>query len=514
MTKEEIKQYILSQWVSEDFLASDLISNNYQQPIIYVNPQFTFLEKFLEKRWQRSVVKELLEQRVLPPNCVKPNTFTLDHIALSTQDYDIISNVIQKISYKNANNDNDKSLPSQTTQPIPTSFGIPEKFMNLLKFEVFNHSNSSVKNSNSLWKEFAVWACFKVSPNVIQHLRNHCRLLWSQTQHVYKYIKDEDKPDKPLQKNNIHKIFFVSSLVDKLRIADKTTKQIIDEINLNGYHHIYKPYCFKNSLGETIVDFFDLDNQIAAEDARIVVDQYYQHTLNHTSHQSNQFKTDLIEHFGRFADSNKLPYTTANTASSHCKKHQKCVQDLIQGLQPISGEISKHIETTHSVYYSKMKKLNLGPNVPKPFGIFPTVAINFNVICQFHRDVKDHQNTLCVVCPLGNFEGGELTFPELKLVIHIKQGQAVAFRSNILVHGNLPVITGIRHSLVGYIHYTLIKQKRNFESLFPNRGDDGDDSNRDKSKTKYLRLTKDSENSATKLKNHRRTHIGMCNFYI
>ena len=93
-----------------------------------------------------------------------------------------------------------------------------------------------------------------------------------------------------------------------------------------------------------------------------------------------------------------------NTASSHCKKHQKCVQDLIQGLQPISGEISKHIETTHPVYYSKMKKLNLGPNVPKPFGIFPTVAINFNIICQFHRNVKDHQNSEYPLCCMPTWE--------------------------------------------------------------------------------------------------------------
>ena len=515
MTEEEIKQYILSQWVSEDFLATDLISNNHQQPIIYVNPQFTFLEKFLEKRRQRLVVKELLKQGVLPPNCVKPNTFTIDFIALSeTQDLDIISNVIQEISYKSDDNDNNKSLSPQTTQPIPTSFEFPTNFMDLLKSEVFNHSNSSVeesKLSKPLWKKFAVWSCFKIGPNFVQQFRHHCHLLWSQTQCIYQHIKVEDEP---LQGNNNHEIF-LRNPKDKLYIANETTKKIIDGINLSGYHHVYKPQCFKNSLGETIVDFFDLDNQMAAEDARVVVDQYYKHTLDNTPHQSQQFKKDLIEHFGGFADSNNVPYTTANTASSHCKEHQKCVQDLIQGLQPISGEVSKHIETTLPVYYSKMKKLNLGSYVPKSFGIFPTVSINFNIICQFHRDLKDHRNTLCVVCPLGNFEGGELTFPELKLVIHVKQGQAVAFRSNILVHGNLPVIAGIRHSLVFYIHNTLIKQKRKFEDLFAYYALNwGDDSNRDKSKPKYLPPILGSGNSVTKLKNHRRTHIGMCNLYI
>ena len=74
------------------------------------------------------------------------------------------------------------------------------------------------------------------------------------------------------------------------------------------------------------------------------MDQYYQHTLSVKSHQSKQFKKDLIEHFGEFADSNNMPYTTANTTSSHCKEHQECVQNLIQGLQPISGSVNKHLK--------------------------------------------------------------------------------------------------------------------------------------------------------------------------
>ncbi|CAG8841047.1 7709_t:CDS:1, partial [Gigaspora margarita] len=94
----------------------------------------------------------------------------------------------------------------------------------------------------------------------------------------------------------------------------------------------------------------------------------------------------------------------------------------------------------YPILYTKMKKLDLGPNVPKSFGGFPTMVINFNAICKFHRDPKDHQNSLCIVCPLGSFEGKQLVFPELKLAIYAKQDQAIAFRSNILVYGNLPVI--------------------------------------------------------------------------
>ena len=439
------------------------------------------MKKILEKKKQRLNVKELLNQGKLPLDCVKSDTFTINYDVLSTLPTNQQDD-IQKILYKDDDDDNKKSLSPQLEI-------IPEKYMNLLELEVFNDINSSKSESSesiSVWKDFAKWACFKESKGIIKQFHHHCKLLWSRTQRIHRYIKNED--NKPLQEDEI----FLLRPNDKLHIADETTKEIISGNNLKGYHHIFNPRCFKNSLGETMVDFFDLDNKMAAENARKVVDQYYRHTLDHTEHQSPHFKEGLIEHFGGFADSNKVPYTTANTATSHCDEHQKCVRDLIQGLQSVSGSVNEYIKTTYSDYYSKMKELDLGPNVPKSFGIFPTLSINYNVICQFHRDLKDHRNTLCVVCPLGNFTGGELVFPELKLVIHVKQGQAVAFRSNILVHGNLPIITGIRHSLVFYVHNTLIKQKQKRREYLPSKlGSEGSD--------------------VTKLKNHRRTHIGMCN---
>jgi hypothetical protein len=263
------------------------------------------------------------------------------------------------------------------------------------------------------------------------------------------------------------------------------------------------------------VDFFDLTNPLAVKETQMVVNQYYDHTRTHSSHQSKNFAKGLIEHFGGFTDSNNEPYTTANTVSGDRQEHLECVKKLIKGLQPLSNAVNDYFNNTYPVLYAKMKKLDLGPNVPKSFGAFPTVAINFNVISQFHRDLKDHRNTLCVVCPLGIFEGGELVFPELRLVVHVKQGYGVAFQSNLLIHRNLPVTVGMRHSVVSYIHNTAIKQKRPFRSLF----DDceinvNSDNNLDDSSPKYLPPMLSSGNSSIKPKNHQRSHIGMYNLNI
>jgi hypothetical protein len=423
-----------------------------------LNPQFTFLEKFLEKRQQRQVVRRLLSQGLLPSNAIKTGTYTIDFAVLSTGHLKILSNAIQENLYKD--DIVKKSLPPKTIQEIPSFSEIPREFMCLLESEIFIldeladqvkyiHSKESPEHKQ-LWKEFALWACFFAGSNFNKHFRHHCRRLWSQVKCIYRHMRAQEKP---LEGHSIHETF-LRHPSDKLHIAEETIKIVASGINLQGYQHVFNPRCFTNSFGETVVDFFDLghasgaDNQTAVGGVRIAVDQYYQHTNAHPSHQSKQFAKDLIEYFGGFTGSNNLPYTTANTASSHHEEHQKYVRDLIKGLQPLSNAVNKYLETTYPALYLKMKKLDLGPNTPKPFGAFPTVGINFNVICQFHRDLKDHRNTLCVVCPLGDFEGGELVFPELKLAVHIKQGQAVAFRSNLLVHGNLPVVAGVRHSVV------------------------------------------------------------------
>ena len=234
-----------------------------------------------------------------------------------------------------------------------------------------------------------------------------------------------------------------------------------------------------------MVDFFKLSDSTTAKNAFTGVHNYCNHLNKNPSYKSLEFKESCAEHFGSFTCSNNEPYTTGNMASSYCLDHRKCVRNLIEDLQPLSNNVNNYFKDKHSKLYAKMEKLNLGPNVPKSFGTFPTIAINYNTISGFHRDVKDHPNTLCVVCPLGSFEGGQLVFPKLKLVIHAKQGQAIAFRSHILIHGNLDIFFGNRHSVVFFIHGTCIKQSRKFSKL--NMVWNLDDYNNDNDNSKKLK---------------------------
>ncbi|CAG8799797.1 4813_t:CDS:2, partial [Gigaspora rosea] len=88
----------------------------------------------------------------------------------------------------------------------------------------------------------------------------------------------------------------------------ETTKKVASDIYLDSYKYISKPQCFKNAISEALVYFFDLTNPLATETAQNI---------------------------------------------------------------PISDAINNYFGITYPTLYIKMKKLNLGPNIPKSFGIFP-----------------------------------------------------------------------------------------------------------------------------------------------
>ncbi|HXS60425.1 MAG TPA: hypothetical protein VN703_06390, partial [Candidatus Sulfopaludibacter sp.] len=88
-------------------------------------------------------------------------------------------------------------------------------------------------------------------------------------------------------------------------------------------------------------------------------------------------------------DYSMLPYTSSDTANSHnIEKHQECVNNLLYALQPLSNSVNKFVNEYYEHYFMKLNKLNWGPFAPKPFGIFSMIAINFNIISNYHWDAK------------------------------------------------------------------------------------------------------------------------------
>ncbi|RIB20098.1 hypothetical protein C2G38_2180123 [Gigaspora rosea] len=159
--------------------------------------QYFYLNGFLKIFSLVILNQELLSQRLLPLNCIKPGTYTLNFSVLSRRHLNIILDIIQKKLYEDSYNDDKKTLIPQSTQPIPTTNKMPTKFVNLLESEIFN--NESIENPSTrkiLWEEFANCSYFAIA----------------QDNHIQETLLRH--PD------------------DKLCIAEETTKLVASGINL------------------------------------------------------------------------------------------------------------------------------------------------------------------------------------------------------------------------------------------------------------------------------------------
>ncbi|KAG2134044.1 uncharacterized protein EDB93DRAFT_1242740 [Suillus bovinus] len=74
-------------------------------------------------------------------------------------------------------------------------------------------------------------------------------------------------------------------------------------------------------------------------------------------------------------------------------------------------------------------------NALPPIIPFISLVININVHTKAHRDSGDRH--LCLVIPIGHFEGGGLCLLENGLVLELRNGDIAIFRSSEVTHFNL-----------------------------------------------------------------------------
>jgi hypothetical protein len=278
--------------------------------------------------------------------------------------------------------------------------------------------------------------------------------------------------------------------------------------------------------GQTLVHLEQLNDNNAIILATNVVNNYYFHTLEHPSHRSNEFWTNFIEHFGAYIRNNLLPFTSSNTASTHNIDHHECVNKLLLGLKSLSDCVNQFLQNYYEDLYMKLSKLSWGPFAPKPFGVFPMIAINFNTTSDYHWDEHDEANSLCVLVALGDYEGGELCFPQLQMLVHLQPGQIVAFASRLLLHGNFSVTKGIRHSVVYFVHDIFFHHLRDFTKVYIKAGIEKDanilivpeqDLNNAQGLNHQIQLSKPKANQIqipSAVSDQRRGYISINNFII
>lgn len=103
-----------------------------------------------------------------------------------------------------------------------------------------------------------------------------------------------------------------------------------------------------------------------------------------------------------------------------------------------------HLPDEYEVLMELVDSIPGGYQPPVP--PFLSLVVNLNICSEAHRDSMDKKN-ICMVIPIGSFEGGELVLVEQGLVLEVGNGDVVVFRSGESTHFNLDY-SGQRASFV------------------------------------------------------------------
>lgn len=79
---------------------------------------------------------------------------------------------------------------------------------------------------------------------------------------------------------------------------------------------------------------------------------------------------------------------------------------------------------------------------------FPAFALVDGNSEENHNDPHDFRSGYCCISVVGDFEGGEIEFPHLKLRFLVRPGDIIFFRSHLLYHRSAKVTKGRRLALV------------------------------------------------------------------
>lgn len=119
-------------------------------------------------------------------------------------------------------------------------------------------------------------------------------------------------------------------------------------------------------------------------------------------------------------------------------------RELISALEPLTSAVSsiirQHLPHVAELYEKLDQKFRM-------FDLFSYVNLNWTSPPSSHTDDRDFYGGFCAVTTFGQFTGGALNFPHLKLNFNILPGDVILFRSWLLEHGVLPW-NGNRKSIV------------------------------------------------------------------
>ena len=120
------------------------------------------------------------------------------------------------------------------------------------------------------------------------------------------------------------------------------------------------------------------------------------------------------------------------------------------GIRLVGGELKSLIEAkgVSIIHANGARRPFSERDFPQP--LYSTVAINRNAFFRSHADAKNQPGFSCITT-FGDFTGGELCFPRLRVTLPLKPGDILIADTNREQHGNVGALDGDRISVVAYL---------------------------------------------------------------
>ena len=171
---------------------------------------------------------------------------------------------------------------------------------------------------------------------------------------------------------------------------------------------------------------------------------------------ANQVYSGIAGWFDRYP---RIPYgrATAYTQNSYDK-----FELSFPFLQSLDRGFSELLPQRHTAQRAAADKIDPAFLVPKT--VFTTITVNKTCRTAAHRDAGDFSNglsNLLVLSNNGNYSGGYLILPEVRIAVNVRPGDLLLVNNHEYIHGNTPIElhdeTAERISLVCYLREKMLE---------------------------------------------------------
>ena len=155
----------------------------------------------------------------------------------------------------------------------------------------------------------------------------------------------------------------------------------------------------------------------------------------------------------------RIPYGRATAYTQHSYDKFKLAFPFLQTLDRGFAEL---LPTRHAAQREAADKIDPAFLVPET--VFTTITVNKTFRTAAHRDAGDFSNglsNLLVLSNNGNFTGGYLILPEVRIAVNVRPGDLLLVNNHEYIHGNTPIEmqddVAERVSLVCYLREKMLE---------------------------------------------------------